>query len=150
MSKTVLVINGPNLNLLGTREPDIYGHETLSDIEKNVRKHAAHLDLVIEFLQSNHEGEIVTWIQDARGTENSRRFDALVINAAAYTHTSVAIGDAIKAVAIPTWEVHLSNVYKRESFRHHSFISGAAEGVIAGLGSFGYIAALESVKRYLT
>jgi 3-dehydroquinate dehydratase-2 len=144
MAIPVLVLNGPNLNLLGLREPAIYGSQTLADIEHLARQRAQALDLATAFRQSNHEGELVTWIQEAR---DSMR--AIVINAGAYTHTSVAIADALKAVALPYWEVHLSNIYRREPFRHHSFLSAAAEGVICGLGALGYCAALEAVAAKL-
>ena len=142
MTKSILVINGPNLNLLGTREPDIYGAETLADIKDIMTEKAASLDLEVDFRQSNIEGEIVGWIQDARG-----RHDAIVINAGALTHTSVAIMDALLAVGIPTVEVHLSNIFKREEFRHHSYISSVAVGMITGFGSAGYLMAVDAVKN---
>ncbi|HPF45865.1 MAG: type II 3-dehydroquinate dehydratase [Alphaproteobacteria bacterium] len=142
MTKSILVINGPNLNLLGTREPDIYGAETLADIKDRMTEKAASLDLEVDFRQSNIEGEIVGWIQDARG-----RHDAIVINAGALTHTSVAIMDALLAVGIPTVEVHLSNIFKREEFRHHSYISSVAVGMITGFGSAGYLMAVDAVKN---
>tara|TARA_R110002096_G_scaffold416576_3_gene619799 strand:+ start:245658 stop:246095 length:438 start_codon:yes stop_codon:yes gene_type:complete len=144
MTKSILVINGPNLNLLGTREPEIYGAETLSDIKDKMTEKAASLDLSVDFRQSNVEGEIVTWIQEAR-TEH----DAIVINAGAFTHTSVAIMDAILAVGTPTVEVHLSNIFKREEFRHHSYISSAAVGMITGFGATGYLMAVDAVKNVL-
>ncbi|WP_321391046.1 type II 3-dehydroquinate dehydratase [Emcibacter sp.] len=136
----ILVINGPNLNLLGTREPEIYGKETLSDIEAKCRKHAANLDMSVTFRQSNAEGEIVDWIHEARTTAR-----AIIINAGAYTHTSVALMDALLAVGLPVIEVHLSNIFKREEFRHHSYISPAAVGVICGFGSRGYLLALDAL-----
>ena len=142
MTKSILVINGPNLNLLGTREPDIYGAETLADIKDRMTEKAASLDLEVDFRQSNIEGEIVGWIQDARGSH-----DAIVINAGALTHTSVAIMDALLAVGIPTVEVHLSNIFKREEFRHHSYISSVAVGMITGFGSAGYLMAVDAVKN---
>src|SRR6185369_6336679 len=114
----ILFLNGPNLNLLGTREPEVYGHTTLAEIEKMVRAHAQSLHCEIDFRQSNTEGELVTWIQEAKG-----KFDGLVINPAAYTHTSVALRDAVAATALPTIEIHLSNVYSREEFRHKSLIA---------------------------
>jgi 3-dehydroquinate dehydratase-2 len=140
----ILVLNGPNLNLLGTREPEVYGRETLAEVQRMVEERAAELGCAVEFRQSNHEGELVTWIQEARG-----RAQAVILNAGAYTHTSVAIPDALRAVALPVWEVHLSNIYKREPFRHHSYVSPIAEGVICGLGPRGYLAALEAAAARL-
>jgi 3-dehydroquinate dehydratase-2 len=142
--KPVLVLNGPNLNMLGKRQPKIYGRETLADVEKACRVEAARLGLAIEFAQSNHEGVLVDLIQAARD-KNS----AIVINAGAYTHTSVALLDALNAAELPAVEVHISNIYKRESFRHHSYISPAAVGVIAGLGTQGYLVALQALARLL-
>jgi len=133
----VLFLNGPNLNLLGTRQPEVYGRHTLADIEHLVRSRAAELHVDIDFRQSNHEGELVTWIQEARG-----HFDAIVINAAAYTHTSVALRDAISAVAIPTIEIHLSNIHAREEFRHRSLIAAVCRGQIAGFGIQSYLLGL--------
>ncbi len=141
----VLVVNGPNLNLLGTREPDIYGTQTLADIEAQCAARAKTLGLEVEFRQSNHEGQIVDWIQEARETH-----DAIVINPAALTHTSVAVFDALSAVDLPVIEVHLSNIYRREPFRHHSYISKAADGVICGLGGAGYRLALDAIAERLT
>lgn len=145
MPGKVLVLNGPNLNLLGTREPDVYGAETLDDIEANCRARATALDLEIDFRQTNLEGELVDWVQQARGT-----FDMLIVNAGAYTHTSVALLDALKAVDLPVIEVHLSNIHQREEFRHHSYVSKVALGMICGLGGFGYDLALEAASRILT
>ena len=142
--KPVLVLNGPNLNMLGKRQPKIYGRETLADVEKACRAEATRLGLTIEFAQSNHEGALVDLIQAAR-EKNS----AIVINAGAYTHTSVALLDALNAAALPAVEVHISNIYKRESFRHHSYISPVAVGVIAGLGTQGYLLALQALARLL-
>jgi len=142
--KPVLVLNGPNLNMLGKRQPKIYGRETLADVEKACRAEAARLDLSVEFAQSNHEGVLVDLIQAAR-EKNS----GIVINAGAYTHTSVALLDALNAAELPTIEVHISNIYKRESFRHHSYISPVAVGVIAGLGTQGYLVALQALARLL-
>jgi 3-dehydroquinate dehydratase II len=142
--KPVLVLNGPNLNMLGKRQPQVYGRETLADVEKACRAEAVHLGLTVEFAQSNHEGVLVDLIQAARD-KNS----AIVINAGAYTHTSVALLDALNAAELPTVEVHISNIYKRESFRHHSYISPAAAGVIAGLGIQGYLVALQALARLL-
>ena len=126
-NKPVLVLNGPNLNMLGKRQPEIYGSETLADVEKACRAEAQRLGLEVEFAQSNHEGALVDLIQAAR-----EKNAGIVINAGAYTHTSVALLDALNAAELPAVEVHLSNIYKRESFRHHSYISPAAVGVIAG------------------
>jgi len=142
--KPVLVLNGPNLNMLGKREPHIYGRETLADIEMACRAEAARLKLGIEFAQSNHEGVLVDLIQEAR-----EKNCGIVINAGAYTHTSVALLDALNSAELPAIEVHISNVYKRESFRHRSYISPAAVGVIAGLGSHGYLLALQALARLL-
>ncbi len=138
MAKHILVLHGPNLNLLGTREPEVYGRQTLSDINSGLQQLAAQLGVNCATFQSNHEGALVDRIQAARidGT------DFIIINAAAYTHTSVAIRDALAAVSVPFIEVHLSNVHKREPFRHHSYLSDTAQGVIVGLGAAGYEAAL--------
>jgi 3-dehydroquinate dehydratase-2 len=135
----ILFLNGPNLNLLGHREPDVYGRLTLSDIEAKVRERAKELKAGIEFRQSNLEGELVGWIQQAKG-----KFDVIALNAAAYTHTSVALRDAIAAVAIPTIEIHLSNVHAREEFRHKSLIAPVCRGIIAGFGANSYLLALEA------
>lgn len=143
--KPVFVLNGPNLNMLGLREPETYGRETLVDIQRLCQAAGARLGLPVDFRQSNMEGELVSWIQAAR-TEAC----GIVINAAAYTHTSVAVHDAIKASDLPTVEVHLTNVYKREPFRHKSFVSGVAVGVICGFGSHGYELALEALSRIVT
>ncbi len=143
-AKPVLVLNGPNLNMLGKRQPQIYGRETLADIEKACRAEAQRLGIAVEFTQSNHEGVLVDRIQAAREANCG-----IVINAGAYTHTSVALLDALNAAELPVVEVHLSNIYKRESFRHHSYISPAAVGVIAGLGSHGYLLALQALSRLL-
>lgn len=140
MTNPVFVLNGPNLNLLGTRQPEIYGYETLADIETLCRKTCAAHDIDLVFEQSNHEGGLVELIQRAR-TEAC----GIVINPAAYTHTSVAVRDALSACDMPIFEVHLSNVHAREAFRHQSYVSGVATGVIAGLGSYGYVAALEKL-----
>ena len=142
--ETILVLNGPNLNLLGVREPEIYGRDTLADIEEACLERASELELKLDFRQTNHEGELVTWIQEARGTAAG-----IVINAAALSHTSVAIYDALKFAELPVIEVHLSNIFKREPFRHHSHVSAAADGVICGLGSQGYVLALDALWRLL-
>jgi 3-dehydroquinate dehydratase-2 len=141
---TILVLNGPNLNLLGLREPDIYGHETLVDIEEACQESAVALDLAIDFRQSNHEGQLVDWILEARQTA-----DGIVLNAGAFSHTSIAILDALNAAALPVIEVHLSNIYRREEFRHHSYVSRAARGVICGFGGHGYELALMALARLL-
>lgn len=145
-TKKILVLNGPNLNLLGKRQPEIYGKATLPDIENQVRALAKELGVEIDFRQSNSEAELVTWIQEAEG-----KFGALIINPAAYTHTSLAMRDAISAVGIPTVEIHLSNIHKREPFRHHSYIAEVAVGQIAGFGVNSYLlglrAAFESIQK---
>jgi 3-dehydroquinate dehydratase-2 len=144
MSRLVFVLNGPNLNLLGKRQPQIYGHETLADVEAGCRGLAAELGLAIRFHQSNSEGQIVDWIHEARETAGG-----IAINPAAYTHTSVAILDALNAFDGPVIEVHISNVHKRESFRHHSYVSLRADGVIAGFGTQGYDLALRRLARLI-
>lgn len=144
VSATVLILNGPNLNLLGRREPAVYGHETLDDIALRCQARGDALGLTVDVRQSNHEGELVEWIQQA-GPEVA----GIILNAAAYTHTSVAIPDALRAVGLPVIEVHLSNVYAREGFRHHSFISPLAAGVIVGLGSLGYDLAVDAMARLI-
>ena len=135
----VLFLNGPNLNLLGQREPEVYGRATLADIEARVRERAKELKVEIDFRQSNQEGELVGWIQEAK-----EKFDVIVINAAAYTHTSIALRDAIAAVGVPTIEIHLSNVHAREEFRHKSLIAPVCRGLICGFGQKSYILALEA------
>jgi len=135
----ILFVNGPNLNLLGTREPGIYGSLTLADIEAAVRQRARGRPIEVDFRQSNHEGELVTWIQEARG-----RADAIVLNAAAYTHTSVALRDAISASGVPTIEIHLSNVHAREEFRHRSRIAAVCRGQVTGFGLGSYLLGLEA------
>ena len=144
MNKPVFILNGPNLNLLGTRQPEVYGSTTLSDIERICADTAKSLGLATDFRQSNSEDELVSWIQEARDAAA-----AIVINAAAYTHTSVAILDALLATDLPIVEVHLSNIHKRETFRHHSFVSKAATGVICGLGVQGYQLSLQAVAALL-
>jgi len=144
MASRILVLNGPNLNLLGSREPHIYGRETLADIEATCRKRARALGLTVEFRQSNAEGRLVDWVQEARG-----QFDALIVNAGAYTHTSVALLDALLACGLPVIEVHLSNIHQRDEFRQHSYIARAAKGVICGFGGKGYEFALEAAADLL-
>jgi 3-dehydroquinate dehydratase-2 len=135
----ILILNGPNLNLLGQREPEVYGRATLADVEARVRERALKLKVEVEFRQSNIEGELVNWIQGAKG-----KFEVIILNAASYTHTSVALRDAISAVAIPTIEVHISNVFAREEFRHTSLIAPVCRGQITGFGVNSYILALEA------
>lgn len=141
MTKPIYVLNGPNLNLLGTREPEIYGKTTLADIKRMVADRAVTLGLETDFRQTNSEGELVNWIQEAREAASG-----LILNAAAYSHTSIAIFDALSALEIPIMEVHLSNIFKREEFRHHSYVSPVAQGVICGLGAHGYELALEAIR----
>ena len=141
----ILILNGPNLNMLGTREPGIYGYDTLKDIEKLCEEEAKSLDLKIDFRQSNIEGELITWIQQAP----LQGFSGIIINGGAYTHTSIAIMDALLILEIPIIEVHITNIFKREEFRHLSFVSPAAEGVICGLGSRGYALALKAIAEMI-
>ncbi|MEX2642801.1 MAG: type II 3-dehydroquinate dehydratase [Acetobacterales bacterium] len=140
MATRILILNGPNLNMLGQRQPEVYGRDTLADIERFCAEHAAGLGIEVDFRQSNHEGELVTWIQQARNSHSG-----IVINPGAYSHTSVALLDALLAANLPVIEVHLSNVHRRESFRHHSYVSRAAVGVICGLGPRGYLMALDGM-----
>lgn len=142
--KKIMVLNGPNLNLLGTREPETYGNLTLPEIGAMVKDHAKRQDLDVDFRQTNHEGTLVDWIQEAADEASG-----IILNAAAYTHTSVAIRDAIAAINTPVIEVHLSNVYAREEFRHHSFVSDKAAGVICGFGATGYVLAIDAFASML-
>ena len=144
MSRLVFVLNGPNLNLLGKRQPEIYGFETLADVERECRALAAELDLELRFHQSNREYEIIDWIHEARETAGG-----IVINPAAFTHTSVAILDALNAFDGPVIEVHISNVHRREAFRHHSYVTLRADGVLAGFGTQGYGLALQRIATLL-
>ena len=141
MTKPIYVLNGPNLNLLGQREPEVYGKETLDDVRARCEEKAARLGMTIDFRQSNHEGELVAWIQEARS-----KASGLIVNAGAFTHTSIAMLDALLATEIPCVEVHLSNIFRRESFRHHSYISKGAKGVICGFGPLSYELGLEALS----
>ena len=141
---TVFILNGPNLNLLGVRDPSIYGRDTLGDIEERCTARAASLGLEIDFRQTNHEGQIVDWIQEARESA-----DGIILNAGALTHTSVAVLDALAAAELPVVEVHLSNIFRRDRFRRHSYVSLAANGVICGLGAHGYELALDAMARLI-
>jgi 3-dehydroquinate dehydratase-2 len=145
MAKPVFILNGPNLNLLGMREPDIYGSETLADVDARCRARAKALGLAIETRQSNSESEIIGWVQEAHSAARG-----IVINAAAYTHTSIALHDALRLAGVPVIEVHLSNIYKREVFRHRSHVSPVAQGVICGFGAHGYELALEAMADLLS
>jgi len=144
MSKLVTLLNGPNLNLLGLRQPEIYGRETLDDVAAKVSDLAEELGLTVRALQSNHEGQLVDWIHEARG-----KSAGIIINPGAYSHTSIAILDALNAYDGPVLEVHISNIHKREPFRHHSFVSSRADGVIAGFGTDGYLLALRRMASLL-
>jgi 3-dehydroquinate dehydratase-2 len=145
MAKPVFILNGPNLNLLGMREPDIYGSETLADVDARCQARAKALGLAIETRQSNSESEIIGWVQEAHSAARG-----IVINAAAYTHTSIALHDALRLAGVPVIEVHLSNIYKREVFRHRSHVSPVAHGVICGFGAHGYELALEAMAELLS
>jgi len=140
---TVFVLNGPNLNLLGTREPEVYGHDTLDDIAGKLDDRATSLGLTLDFRQTSHEGHLVDWLHEASGAGAK----AVLLNAGAYTHTSIALHDAILAIEVPVIEVHLSNPHRREGFRHRSFVGMAARGTIAGFGALSYLLALEAAAR---
>jgi 3-dehydroquinate dehydratase-2 len=141
---TVYVLNGPNLNLLGLREPDIYGHDTLDDIAGRLEDRARELGLAIDMRQSNHEGHLIDWLHEAQ----ARAAKGVILNPGGFTHTSVALHDAIKSVTVPVIEVHLSNPHKRESFRHKSFVASAARGTIAGFGPLSYMLALDAAALF--
>src|SRR6266513_3971101 len=144
--KKVLVLNGPNLNLLGTREPSVYGSQTLADVERMCRDEAARLSLAIDFRQSNHEGQLIDWIHEAGREFAAGSLLGIVFNAGAYTHTSIALHDAIKGANVPVIELHISNVHAREPFRHHSWRSPAVKGIIVGFGVQGYALAIAGLK----
>ncbi len=144
MAKLIYVLNGPNLNMLGVREPAVYGKESLDDVRRRTQARAEKMGLAIDFRQSNHEGELITWIQEARG-----KAAGIIINAGGYTHTSVAILDALQAAELPAIEVHLSNIFRRDAFRHHSYISLGVKGVICGLGARGYELAIEAIADHI-
>ena len=142
---TVFVLNGPNLNLLGTREPEVYGSDTLDDIAVRLEERARALGLAVDMRQSNHEGHLIDWLHEA----NAEGAKAVILNAGAYTHTSVAIMDSLILAELPVVEVHLSNIFKREPVRHHSYITGVAQGMICGFGPHGYLLALDAMQRIL-
>ena len=144
MAKLIYVLNGPNLNLLGTREPEVYGRDTLDDIRRRTGQRATALGLAIDFRQSNLEGELITWIQQAKTAAHG-----IIINAGGYTHTSIAMLDALQAAGLPAVEVHLSNIFRREAYRHHSYISLGVKGVICGLGARGYELAVEALADHI-
>jgi 3-dehydroquinate dehydratase-2 len=148
--KKILVLNGPNLNLLGTREPATYGHETLDDVERMCRETGTQLGLEVECRQSNHEGQLIDWLHQAGRDQAAGTLLGVVMNPGAYTHTSIALHDAIKGASVTLIELHISNVHARESFRHHSYISPAARGIIVGLGVQGYPLAIEALLRVST
>ena len=145
MSHNILILNGPNLNMLGLREPEIYGRETLDDIRARCESHAEGCGLAVDFRQSNHEGELIDWIQQAPKTHAG-----IILNPGGYTHTSVAIMDALRAVALPAIELHLSNIHRREPFRRRSYVAQAVQGSICGFGADGYLLALDGMRALLT
>lgn len=145
MTLSILILNGPNLNLLGTRQPEVYGATTLADVEAMCAEKAKALGIRIDFRQSNHEGTLVDWIHEAKG-----KHDGIVLNAGAYTHTSIALLDAIASVALPVAEVHISNIHKREAFRHRSYISQVALGMICGFGAYGYLMGIDALVHHLS
>ena len=144
---TVLVLNGPNLNLLGTRKPEVYGRTTLADVEEMCREEAAKLGLEVEFRQSNHEGQLIDWIHQFGAAVKAGTCIGAVYNPGAHTHTSIAIHDAIEGAELPVIEVHISNVHAREEFRHHSFVSPVARGIVVGFGVYGYVLAINGLHR---
>ena len=144
MPSSILLVNGPNLNMLGSRQPELYGRETLAQIEAKCKLHAKSLKMELDCFQSNHEGEIIDVIQKA-----TKKYQGMIINPGAFSHTSVAILDALLPLPFPVIEVHLSNIFQREEFRHHSFVSMAAKGVICGLGSQGYLLALDAISNLI-
>jgi 3-dehydroquinate dehydratase-2 len=144
MTATVFVLNGPNLNLLGVREPEVYGSDTLADIEERLAARGKELGIAIDFRQTNAEGQLVDWFQEAR-----TKAQGIIINPGAYTHTSIALLDSVKVAGVPTIEVHLSNIHAREEFRHRSYVSPAARGVIVGFGAYGYELALDGLSRII-
>ena len=144
MTLSILILNGPNLNLLGLREPEIYGRRTLDDVRALCEGHAGGHGLAVDFRQSNHEGELIDWIQQAQGTHAG-----VILNPGGYTHTSVAIMDALRAVELPAIEVHLSNIHRREPFRRHSYVAQAVQGSICGFGAHGYLLALDGMRALL-
>lgn len=144
MPATVLILNGPNLNLLGDREPEIYGHETLADIEAAASRHGEKAGLTVDFRQSNHEGQLIDWLHEARGNAAG-----VIVNAGGLTHTSVALLDALNAMDMPIIEVHLSNIHRRDAFRRHSYVAQAATGSVCGFGSHGYLLALDAMARLI-
>ena len=146
----ILVLNGPNLNLLGTREPALYGSATLADVEALCRDTAARLNVAVDCRQSNHEGQLVDWIHEAGAAHRAGQLLGVVFNAGAYTHTSVALHDAIKGTGVPVVELHISNVHAREAFRHQSFLSSVAAGIVVGFGVEGYALAIEGLVRRTT
>ena len=145
MSHNILILNGPNLNMLGLREPEIYGRETLDDIRARCESHAERCGLAVDFRQSNHEGELIDWIQQA-----PKGHAGIILNPGGYTHTSVAIMDALRAVALPAIELHLSNIHRREPFRRRSYVAQAVQGSICGFGADGYLLALDGMRALLT
>jgi 3-dehydroquinate dehydratase-2 len=144
---SVLVLNGPNLNLLGTRKPEVYGHTTLADVAEMCRQEAGKLGLDVDFRQSNHEGQIIDWIHEAGAAVKAGESIGAVYNPGAHTHTSVAIRDAIEGASLPVIETHISNVHAREEFRHHSFVSPVARGIVVGFGVYGYVLALNGLHQ---
>lgn len=144
MAKLIYVLNGPNLNLLGTREPAVYGSDSLADVKARTVARAQKLGLSVDFRQSNREGELIDWVQEAKG-----KAAGIIINAGGYSHTSIALLDALQAVELPAIEVHLSNIFRRDAFRHHSYISLGVKGIICGLGARGYELALEAIADHI-